>query len=132
MLQGGDRIFANNAGLIDATAQTMKHIMVCTLIAAVLRVDAACAQLDGPGPWRHVPKITVVSAASDSRLRAVDEAVALRNKSLAEIGSGFRLGSLRHVAQPIPEEVTRRGTACAERGSAEQRRSVTRYSACPA
>jgi hypothetical protein len=38
------------------------------------------------------------------RLRAVDEAVAFWNRSLAEIGSRFRLGSLRHVAQPIPEE----------------------------
>jgi hypothetical protein len=27
-------------------------------------------------PWHHVPKITVVGAAGDWRLRAVDEAVA--------------------------------------------------------
>lgn len=83
----------------------MKYILVSILIAAVLRVDQACAQLGGP--WRHAPKITVVSAAGDLRLRAVDEAIAFWNRSLAEIGSGFRLGSLRRVAQPISEEALR-------------------------
>jgi hypothetical protein len=82
--------------------RVLKYMMVCTLIVAGLRVDSACAQLGGP--WRHAPKITVVSDRGDSRLRAVDEAVAFWNRSLAEIGSGFRLGSLGHVAQPIPEE----------------------------
>lgn len=77
-------------------------MIVCILIVAGLRVDSACAQRGGP--WRHVPKITVVSAGGDLRLRAVDEAVAFWNRSLAEIGSGFRLGSVGHVAQPIPEE----------------------------
>jgi hypothetical protein len=80
----------------------MKYVMVCILIVAGLRGDPACAQL--LGPWRHAPKITVVSAAGDSRLRAVDEAVAFWNRSLAEIGSGLRLGSVGHVAQPVAEE----------------------------
>jgi hypothetical protein len=80
----------------------MKHMMICILILAGLAVDAARAQFGVP--WRHVPKITVVSAAGDSRLRAVDEAIAFWNRTLAEIGSGFRLGSLAHRAQPIPED----------------------------
>jgi hypothetical protein len=55
------------------------------LIVAGLRVESACAQLGVP--WRHAPKITVVSAGGDSRLRAVDEAVAFWNTS-----GGDRLG----------------------------------------
>jgi hypothetical protein len=46
--------------------------MACILLVARLRV---CAR---PGmPWRHVPKVTVVGATGDARLRAVDEGVAL-------------------------------------------------------
>ena len=80
----------------------MKHMMVCVLIVGGLTIDSSYAQFGVP--WRHVPKITVVSAAGDSRLRAVDEAVAFWNRTLAEIGSGFRLGSLTRVIRPIPED----------------------------
>ena len=80
----------------------MKHTIICILILAGLAVDTARAQFGVP--WRHVPKITVVSAAGDSRLRAVDEAIAFWNRILAEIGSGFRLGSSSRIVQPIPEE----------------------------
>jgi hypothetical protein len=34
----------------------------------------------------------------------VDEAASFWNKTLAEIGTGFRLGSITHVVQSIPEE----------------------------
>jgi hypothetical protein len=80
----------------------MKPRVACILIVAGLWADSACAQLGMP--WRYVPKLTVVGAAGDSRRRAVDEAVAFWNRSLAEIGSGFRLGSIVHLAQPVPEE----------------------------
>jgi hypothetical protein len=83
-------------------SQVMKHMVVCVLIVVGLTVDSACAQFGVR--WRHVPKITVVSAPGDSRLRAVDEAVAFWNRTLAEIGSGFRLGSLAHRVQAIPED----------------------------
>jgi hypothetical protein len=73
----------------------MKPMVACILIVAGLWADSACAQLGMP--WRHVPKITVVGAAGD-------EAVAFWNRGLAEIGSGFRLGSIVHLAQPVPEE----------------------------
>jgi hypothetical protein len=82
--------------------QLMKHLMVCIPIVAGLAVDVACAQFGVP--WRHVPHITVVSAAGDSRLSAVDEAIAFWNRTLAEIGSGFRLGSRTRVVRPIPED----------------------------
>ena len=45
-----------------------------------------------------------MSSDSDARLGLVDEAVAFWNKTLEEIGSGFRLGAVTRVTQPIPEE----------------------------
>jgi hypothetical protein len=77
----------------------MKRLMLGILIVIVCTADAAQAQT-----WRHVPKIAVVSPADDSRLRAFDEAVAYWNRTLQEIGSGFRLGPVTHVVRPIPEE----------------------------
>jgi hypothetical protein len=55
-------------------------------------------------PWRHTPNVLVVSAAGDPRSRLADEAVTFWNKTLAEIGSGFRLGPITHIVQTIPEE----------------------------
>jgi hypothetical protein len=55
-------------------------------------------------PWRHTPKVVVVSAAGDPRSRLADEGVAFWNKTLAEIGSGFRLGPVTHVVQQMSEE----------------------------
>jgi hypothetical protein len=77
----------------------MKRVLACILIAAGLTADVAHAEL-----WRYMPKITVVSPAGDSRLPAVDEAVAFWNRTLQEIGSGFRLGSVTRVVRPISEE----------------------------
>ncbi len=54
--------------------------------------------------WHHTPKIVVIGAEGDSRLGLVDEAVAFWNKVLKETGSGFRLGPVTHVVQPVPEE----------------------------
>jgi hypothetical protein len=55
-------------------------------------------------PWRHAPKITVVGPAGDSRLGAVDDAVAFWNRTLAEIGSGVRLGPVTRIVRPVPED----------------------------
>jgi len=78
----------------------MKHIMACVaFFVAGLIGDAANARY-----WRYVPKITVISPANDSRLRAADEAVAFWNRTLAEIGSGFRLGAIVQTVQPISEQ----------------------------
>jgi len=80
----------------------MKHLVVFVSIVAGLTADVAYAQFGVP--WRHVPKITVVSPAGDSRLPAVDQAIAFWNRTLAEIGSGFRLSSLTLRVRPIPED----------------------------
>jgi len=77
----------------------MKRVMLCVLIVTALMADAVQAQT-----WQHAPKIAVVSPAGDSRLRAVDEAVAFWNRTLQEIGSGLRLGPVTRVVRPIPEE----------------------------
>jgi hypothetical protein len=82
--------------------QVMKHLMVCISIVAGLTADVAYAQFGTP--WRHMPKITIVGAAGDSRLPAIDEAIAFWNRTLAEIGSGFRLGSPTRIVRPIPED----------------------------
>lgn len=54
--------------------------------------------------WRRTPNIVAVSTAGDPRARLVDEGVAFWNKTLAELGTGFRLGAVTHVVQVLPEE----------------------------
>ena len=83
----------------------MKGVMLGILIVIAGTAHAARAQT-----WGHAPKIVVVSPAGDSRLRAVDEAVAYWNRTLQEIGSGFRLGPVTHVVRPIPEEALQQTT----------------------
>jgi hypothetical protein len=78
----------------------MKHVLICTLILAGLAADPAHAQQ----MWRIVPKIAVIGPAADPRLPAVDEAVAFWNRTLTELGSGFRLGAITRMVRPIPEE----------------------------
>jgi len=78
----------------------MKPAMICSLIIAALAADAAHAQQT----WRTVPKIAVISPTGDSRLPAVDEAVAFWNRTFTELGSGFRLGAITRMVRPIPEE----------------------------
>lgn len=81
----------------------MKFTIGCVLlIVASLTTNIAQAQFGVP--WRHTPKIMVISAGGDPRLSLVDEAVAFWNKTLEEIGSGFRLGPVARLVQPVPEE----------------------------
>jgi len=72
------------------------------LIAALAGASQGHAQLDVS--WPRTPTIVVISAAGDPRLGLVDEALSFWNKTLEEIGSGFRLGPAGRLAQPIPEE----------------------------
>jgi hypothetical protein len=80
----------------------LSRIIGLILIVGALVGTAAPAQFGVP--WRHIPKVVVVSAAGDRRSTLVDEAASFWNKTLAEIGTGFRLGSITHVVQSIPEE----------------------------
>jgi hypothetical protein len=68
------------------------------LVALGLAAGAAHAQ------WQRTPSVVVIGEEGDPRLPAIHEAVAFWNRTLQEIGSGFRLGVVSHVAQPVPEE----------------------------
>jgi matrixin len=54
--------------------------------------------------WRHTPTLAVITnVADDPRLSLVDEAVSFWNRTLEEVGSGFRLGPVERLMQPVPE-----------------------------
>src|ERR1700752_5218699 len=72
------------------------------LIVAGLTATAANAQLGGP--WDRRPTVMVIGAASDPRLRLVEEAVAFWNTTLEAIGSGFPLGPGTTLVHPVPED----------------------------
>ena len=72
------------------------------LIAAGLAASTAHAQFGVP--WPQTPKITVIGTVGDHRLTLVEEAAAFWNKTLEDLGSGFRLGPVTHAVHPIPEE----------------------------
>jgi hypothetical protein len=82
--------------------QRLRRIISPLLIVGSLVGGPAHAQFGVP--WRHTPMVVVVSAGGDPRSRLVDEAVAFWNKTQADIGSRFRLGSVTHIVQLMPEE----------------------------
>lgn len=77
-----------------------REVAGIVLIAACLMVGSAHAQFSMA--WQQSPKITVIGADSDPRQPLVDEAVAFWNKTLEELGSGFRLGPVERISHPIP------------------------------
>ena len=54
--------------------------------------------------WTKVPGVTIVSAAGDSRLEAVREAIAFWNRTFADLGTPFRLGNVAFVTGTIPDD----------------------------
>ena len=53
--------------------------------------------------WRKIPSIVAMSDEDDARLPAVYEAVGFWNAVLLNLGSGFRLGHVSHIAEAIPQ-----------------------------
>jgi hypothetical protein len=53
--------------------------------------------------WTRMPTVGVVANGDDPRVALVEEAVKFWNDTLAALGSGFRLGPVTRVDQPIPE-----------------------------
>jgi hypothetical protein len=49
------------------------------------------------------PEDTVIGADSDPRQPLIDEAVVFWNRTLEELGSGFRLGPVERISLSIPE-----------------------------
>jgi hypothetical protein len=77
--------------------------VILLLLIVSLTPDLAHAQFGET--WRRTPQVVVMSAnADDPRVALVDEAVSFWNRTLEEIGSGFRLGSVTHLVQPPPED----------------------------
>ena len=81
----------------------MKRSTACVLlVVSGMAVGTTRAQFDEA--WHRVPSVVVISAREDPRLGLVDEAVAFWNRTLAELGSGFRLGPVEHLVKPVPED----------------------------
>ncbi|KNZ34155.1 MAG: hypothetical protein AD742_01755 [Methylibium sp. NZG] len=73
-------------------------------VAAVAAMASPAAQAQFGVAWRYSPGIVVVGAEADPRFALVDEAVAFWNRTLADVGSGFRLGAVERRVAPVPEE----------------------------
>jgi hypothetical protein len=54
--------------------------------------------------WTKIPSVTVISAAGDSRIEAVREAIAFWNRTFADLGTPFRLGEPTFVVGTIPDD----------------------------
>ena len=70
-------------------------------LALVLPAPAASAQF--LVPWDRSPGVTIVANGDDPRIALVEQAVEFWNGTLAEIGSGFRLGKVTRIDERIPE-----------------------------
>ena len=79
----------------------MKSLIGGLVVLVALMPALAHAQFGVP--WTRTPAVTVIGPEADPRREIVDEAVAFWNKTLEEIGAGFRLGPVTRVVQPVPE-----------------------------
>jgi hypothetical protein len=82
----------------------MKMARAICFVLLIVGLAVAAAQAQSAPPWQHPPDIAVVSSESDPRLSLVDEAVSFWNQTLEEIGSCFKIGPVRRLVQPVPEE----------------------------
>lgn len=86
-------------------SNVMRHHRIApTTLALVLAFSAQVACAQSFVPWTRSPNVTVVANGDDPRIGLVQEAITFWNKTLEELGSGFRLGALTRVDQAIPEE----------------------------
>src|SRR5213594_3224369 len=82
--------------------RNMKALIAGIVVAAGFTAAAVLAQFGAS--WQRTPAITVIGPEGDPRHAVVDEAVAFWNKTLEELGSGFRLGAVTRLVQPVPED----------------------------
>jgi hypothetical protein len=87
----------------------VQHRPVC--VTLLLFLVSACGVLTGPpvvpvraqgSAWTKVPTIVVVTPEHDPRLPATHEAIDFWNRTLAELGTPFRLGPVTQTTDPIP------------------------------
>lgn len=76
-------------------------LLLGAAIACVARHPARAAVAFFPA-WTRVPAITVFGSPDDPRVPMVYDAVMFWNRTLAELGSGFRLGSVGVTAGAAP------------------------------
>jgi hypothetical protein len=74
-------------------------IVITLVTGAFVRAGASRSMA-----WTKIPSVTVLSAAGDSRLEAVREAIAFWNRTFAELGTPFRLGNVAFVTGTIPDD----------------------------
>ena len=80
-------------------------IVITAILMGVVAVTASTAQAQFGMSWRRTPTIAVISStAGDARVSLVDEAVTFGDKTLEDVGSGFRLGQVERLVQPVPED----------------------------
>jgi hypothetical protein len=83
----------------------VKFTIPCLFLAVAGLAAATAAHAQFGVSWRHTPTLMAISSAeSDPRLGLVDEAVAFWNRTLEEIGSGFRLPTAERLVKPVPED----------------------------
>ena len=73
-------------------------------LAMILAVAAQGAFAQFGSAWMRTPSVTAVGKSDDPRMALLDEAVKFWNETLAGLGSGFRIGPVTRVDQPIPED----------------------------
>jgi hypothetical protein len=71
------------------------------MLALALTAPAAYAQF--LVPWDRSPGVIIVARGDDPRIALVEQAVAFWNDTLAQLGSGFRLGKVTRIDERIPE-----------------------------
>jgi hypothetical protein len=70
-------------------------------LASSVSVAAAGFQSDR---WTKIPSVTILCSPGDSRLAAVQDAVEFWNRTFAELGTSFRLGTVSIVAGTVPDD----------------------------
>ena len=77
------------------------------VVAFVLVFSTIAPAQFGVG-WMKTPQVVVIAPADDPRQPLVDEAVSFWNETLAELGSGFRLGTITRHAGAVPGDELQR------------------------
>ena len=79
----------------------------CIPLASFLALSLpACAQ--NPSAWTVTPSVSVISQrADDPRIADAEEAVRFWNRTFEALGSGFRLGPVTRVVQPVSQSALR-------------------------
>jgi hypothetical protein len=103
---------------IKKMAHKSARIILSLVLVLLLGGSAGAATLfpNRARAWNKVPAITIAGSEADPRVVLVREAVDFWNQQLAEIGSGFRLGSVTLANETIPAaELAARSTAVLNR-----------------